>query len=491
MRTYRIGRFEGRWENFVPPIQGGVFRRQHEQEKDTKRELHTPLQRSCSESSLTDVPSPVFEMTEASCSRGRHGLHSDASSVSSVDLDEPKLSHLDTRTKEEIRLDEELYPPLDHDTQDEIVRKYRLLNERIKAQGLYNCNYYAYGVECLRYALLIGGSQALLRWGWTLDGGAATICYVLSAICLGLFWHQLTFTAHDAGHMGITHNFHVDTLIGIFVADFIGGLSIGWWKRNHNVHHIVTNAPEHDPDIQHMPFFAITHRYFEDLRSTYYDRVLTYDAVAQFTLKFQHYLYYPLLCFGRFNLYRLSWEYLLTGQAPSKGPAWWHRHVEIVGQISFWLWFGYCLIYRSLPTNSARLTYVLVSHLVAAPVHLQIVLSHFAMSTADLGVHESFPQKMLRTTMDVDCPAWLDFVHGGLQFQVVHHLYPRIPRHNLRATQKLVQEFCEEVGIPYALYGFVQGNQKVVGRLADVAQQARILAECKKSMVEKGDWHLH
>ena len=106
------------------------------------------------------------------------------------------------------------------------------------------------------------------------------------------------------------------------------------------------------------------------------------------------------------------------------------------------------------------------------------------MSTADLGVNESFPQRMLRTTMDVECPEWLDFFHGGLQFQAIHHLYPRIPRHNLRKTQKLVQDFCNDVGIPYALYGFVDGNKKVIGRLGDVGRQAAILAQCQSTIVE-------
>jgi len=55
--------------------------------------------------------------------------------------------------------------------------------------------------------------------------------------------HQIMFTAHDAGHRGITHNFIADTLIGIFIADFCCGLSIGWWKSSHNVHHLVTNHP--------------------------------------------------------------------------------------------------------------------------------------------------------------------------------------------------------------------------------------------------------
>ena len=53
--------------------------------------------------------------------------------------------------------------------------------------------------------------------------------------------HQIMFTAHDAGHQGISHNYVVDTLIGMFIADFCCGLSIGWWKSSHNVHHLVTN----------------------------------------------------------------------------------------------------------------------------------------------------------------------------------------------------------------------------------------------------------
>jgi delta8-fatty-acid desaturase len=51
------------------------------------------------------------------------------------------------------------------------------------------------------------------------------------------------FTAHDAGHLAITSVFAVDTLIAVFIADFCCGLSMGWWKSSHNVHHLVTNMP--------------------------------------------------------------------------------------------------------------------------------------------------------------------------------------------------------------------------------------------------------
>jgi delta8-fatty-acid desaturase len=145
---------------------------------------------------------------------------------------------------------------------------------------------------------------------------------------------------------------------------------------------------------------------------------MPYDAFAQFFVPYQNYLYYPILLFGRFNLYFLSFEYLIRGLGPRKGSAAWHRYFEISGMIFFWYWFCYGLLYHGLPTNWDRFCYVMISHMVTMPLHVQITLSHFAMSTADLGVTESFPQKMLRTTMDVDCSEWLDFFHGGLHLQV-------------------------------------------------------------------------
>jgi delta8-fatty-acid desaturase len=486
MRSYRMGRVEGRWVNFIPPVQGGKFKRISEKEPIQVLDLEVPEQDEQYNSESSATPSPIFDVQASELRRrkqdgtSRLSGSSSTTSLSSLDLDEhdngKPLGYIDSETQKEIDLDIAKYPSLEPGVQHEIMVKYRDLYQRIRDEHLFDCNYWAYFREVCRYTFLFASSMTLLHYGQ----------YALSGLFLGVFWHQLVFTAHDAGHMGITHSYHGDTVIGIIIADFLGGLSIGWWKRNHNVHHIVTNSPEHDPDIEHMPFFAISHRFFGSLRSTYYNKIMSYDAFARFTIRYQHYLYYVILLFGRFNLYRLSWEYLILGLGPRKGPAWWHRWLEIAGQVFFWTWFGYGIVYKSIPTASGRFAFVMISHMVTMPLHVQITLSHFAMSTADLGEHESFPQRMLRTTMDVDCPEWLDFVHGGLQFQAIHHLYPRMPRHNLRRAQKLVQEFCKETGIPYALYGFVEGNKEVIGRLGDVARQAKVLAECQRVVAGKG-----
>jgi len=478
MSRYRIGSIQGRWENFIPPIQGGRFRPSDDMDVDQDSQFD-PEYNSSSASSRTSsrrssFPDSASEgqgpVRRKNATKATASSSSSISSVSSIQGDDG-MAHLDSVTKQKISLDLDIYPALDPSTQDAIVAKYRRLDERMRAEGVYDCNYWAYAVEGSRYALLFAGMLVFLRWGW----------YIPSAVCMGAFWHQMSFAAHDAGHIGITHRFHTDSVIGIFIAAFMGGMSLGWWKKTHNIHHIVTNRPEHDPDIEYLPFLAVSHRFLAGLRSTYYDRLMEYDAMARFCVKFQKYSYYPLLAFGRFNLYRLSWEYLLTGQAPRKGPAWWHRHLEIFGQVFFWTWYGYGIVYKSIPNNMDRFLFVMISHWTVLPLHVQLTLSHFAMSTADLGPRESFPQKMLRTTMDIDCPEWLDFFHGGLQFQVIHHLYPRIPRHNLRRAQKMVLEFCNDVGIPYALYGFVEGNGKVVGTLGEVSRQAAIFAKCQEA----------
>lgn len=473
MQKFVIGRIHGRWENFLPPIQGGTFRTpvlKHVEDEALYAE------EDFSSSGNSTPPSPVFDTEETRNEvRLRHAGNETpiprASPLSSPETELVQFKSAEALTAHAISTDLSKYPPLDKRSQDEIVSKYRQLDERLRSEGLYQCPYSSYAFDFARYTTLFILFSTFLHYSY----------YALSGLSLGLFWHQLVFTAHDAGHMGITHGFHTDTCIGIFIADFLGGLSIGWWKRNHNVHHIVTNSPEHDPDIEHMPFLAISHRFFTSLRSTYYDRNMTFNAAARFLIKYQHYLYYPVLLMGRFNLYVLSWSYLMSPtQAPRKGPAWWHRYLEMAGQVFFWYWFGYQTMYLRIPTWSSRITFLLISHMVTAPLHVQLTLSHFAMSTANLGIHESFAQKMLRTTMDVDCPPWLDFVHGGLQFQVVHHLYPRIPRHNLRRAQKYVKEFCHDVGIPYVIFGFARGNKEVIGRLGEVAGQLRVLEECRK-----------
>jgi len=194
---------------------------------------------------------------------------------------------------------------------------------------------------------------------------------------------------------------------------------------------------------------------------------------------------------ARFNLYALSWQHLLFSL-----PVIRNRKVRTTPTSTFWVvylelscmavyWYLQVNLLLSIPTWRQRVFFVFISHGISLLLHIQITLSHFGMSTADLGPTESFAQKQLRTTMDVDCPAWLDWLHGGLQFQVIHHLFPRMPKHNYRDAQKLVKEFCAETGIKYTIFGFVEGNKVVLGRLEEVAKQVGLLRKCQQHLIEE------
>lgn len=113
------------------------------------------------------------------------------------------------------------------------------------------------------------------------------------------------------------------------------------------------------------------------------------------------------------------------------------------------------------------------------------MLSHYSRSSADLGPVESFPHRQLRTTTDVICPESLAFLHGGLHLQVTHHLFPRLPRHNLRAASKLVKEFTKEEGLEYAEFGFVAGNNEVRSVLKSVAQQVKVMSTVAEANIRE------
>ncbi|KAK1975133.1 fatty acid desaturase-domain-containing protein [Colletotrichum cereale] len=388
--------------------------------------------------------------------------------------------YTDWSIQQNLQKDLDAYPSLDPAVQQDIQAKYRLLHERVKDAGLYDCPYLEYGKEMCRYSMLFASFLVALNCEW----------YMTSACFLGLFWHQIMFSAHDAGHGAITHNFTFDTLIGLLVADFCCGLSMGWWKSSHNVHHLIPNMPEHDPDIQNLPFFSTCPSFFKSLRSTYYENfVVIWDAAADFLVQYQRWTYYPLMAIARFNLYLLSWLHVISSRSTSLGnsKAWWIRPTEMAFMACFWYLYGYRLVLCTLPTWNVRIAFILISHIIVMPLHVQITLSHWGMSTNDLGETESFPQRQLRTTMDIDCPAWFDWFHGGLQFQAVHHLFPRMPRHNLRKGQVLVREFCKDTGIPYSILGFTDGNRKVLSRLEDVSDQLKIMLSCQKFMAETGE----
>lgn len=137
---------------------------------------------------------------------------------------------------------------------------------------------------------------------------------------------------------------------------------------------MVPNHPTHDPDIQHIPFFAISPAFLNSLYSSYYDRVMKFDAAARVLISMQHRLYYIVMSLARFNLYANSYGFLWK-QGITRGKRPWTWWAELFGIAVYWTWYIRVLV--ACGSWKMALAYALVSHVTASPLHVQVRMRSF------------------------------------------------------------------------------------------------------------------
>jgi fatty acid desaturase len=59
------------------------------------------------------------------------------------------------------------------------------------------------------------------------------------------------------------------------------------------------------------------------------------------------------------------------------------------------------------------------------------------------------------------------FMLGGLNYQIEHHLFPSMPRPNLRRAQGLVRDFCAAADLGYSEESFAGSFRQIIHHLSD------------------------
>ena len=348
------------------------------------------------------------------------------------------------------------------------VADFRAVRRELLRRGLFRTDYRFYAKHGCWLALLFVAGLGLSLGSLGSGSGAMRM---LGAATMGVCWQQMAGLGHDLGHSGVSHSFHLDHRIGSVLSALMG-LSVGWWKSDHNTHHVVCNAVEHDPNIQHMPMLAVTDKIFDRPKfwDTYHKKWVGMDAIARLLVSYQHLMFYPLMAFGRINLYVQGFLFIFSGHDRHNYPK-----TELAGLACFFSWVT--AVALAQPTWPLAAGWVFLSHAVSGVLHVQIVLSHWSMETYKGSPYTSRETEwylmQLRTTMNVATHPWLDWVHIGLQFQIEHHLFPRLPRHNLRKARELVKRVCDKHGIVYHEPGFFEGNGEMWSALKTAALAAR------------------
>ncbi|CAO2165208.1 unnamed protein product [Urochloa humidicola] len=348
----------------------------------------------------------------------------------------------------------------------EVSRDYRRLVSDFAKAGLFDRKGHGCATSLLAMCALLAGAL------WLVLATASVAAHMSAAVMLGFLWMQSGFLGHDSGHYPVMRSRSLNRAVQLVAGNCIAGISIAWWKRNHNAHHIACNSLDHDPDVQHMPLFAVSPRLFYSLTSAFYRRAMRFDAAARLLVSYQHWTFYPVMCVARANLFAQSLLLLLLDTDTRVSG----RVAELAGVAVFWLWYPW-LVSRLPGGAGERAAFVLVSFAVTGIQHVQFCLNHFSAGTyVGRPRGDDWFQKQTRGTLDVACPPWMDWFHGGLQFQVEHHLFPRLPRCHLRRVAPVVRELCRKHGLPYERCGFWEANVRTLRTLRDAAMQARAVA---------------
>ena len=67
----------------------------------------------------------------------------------------------------------------------------------------------------------------------------------------------------------------------------------------------------------------------------------------------------------------------------------------------------------------------------------------------------------------------LSWFIGGLNYQIEHHLFPTMPRSNMRRAQLIVREYCAEIGVPYYETSIAQSYREILSFLHEIGKPLR------------------
>jgi fatty acid desaturase len=296
-------------------------------------------------------------------------------------------------------------------------------------------------------------NAALLAVGWTAFAvlGASWWQLVIAAF-LAVVHTQLAFIGHDAGHKQIFAGRRGNDVVGHLHAALVG-MSYGWWTGKHNRHHANPNHEDEDPDIQ-ISVLAFTA-----------EQAAAKRGAVRWLAGHQAVLFFPLLLLEGLSLHVAGVKAVLRREVkavPLEG-ALLATHVALYLAAVFWV----------LPPAQAVVFIAVHQGLWGVYMGCSFAPNHKGMPTVSAGQRLDFLRKQVLTSRNVRGGRVVDFLLGGLNYQIEHHLFPSMPRANLRRAQPLVEQFCARNGIPYSQTSAFGSYRQVLSHLHAVGAPLR------------------
>ncbi len=293
-------------------------------------------------------------------------------------------------------------------------------------------------------------AKTIVAFGLTIASWTTLIFFSpglwLGLICLVGLAAGTTLTAfcvqHDANHGAYFTKRRYNHLMG-WTADTLLGFSSYAWRVKHNVaHHTYTNVNDYDDDVSQVPFA----RFMPQQKARPWYRL-------------QHYYIWPM-----YTLMVLRWQTAgdiaafargSIGRSPIRAPKRWDLVGLVAGKAIFITWALVIpmLVYPWWAVILAYIGFTMIMGLITATT---FQLAHCVEEADFASVEElSGPKRVwavheVETTVDF-CPRnhALSWVLGGLNFQIEHHLFPRVPHTHYARIAEIVKRNSEKHGVRY------------------------------------------
>ncbi|XP_061825514.2 acyl-CoA 6-desaturase [Nerophis lumbriciformis] len=335
----------------------------------------------------------------------------------------------------------ETEPSQDRQKNAAAIKDFQALHAHAVRQGLFRSRP-AFFLAHLAHILLLEVLAWTLVWIWGTSWPLTLLCAVLLAIAQS----QTGWLQHDFGHLSVFKTSKWNHILHKFLIGHLKGASANWWNHRHFQHHAKPNVFSKDPDVNMLRFFVIGATQPVEYGT---------KKVKRMPYNHQHLYFFlvgpPLLIPVYFHIQ------IMHGMISRRD---W---VDMAWSMSYYLRYFSCYVPLYGLLGSIALV-IFVRFLESHWFVWVTQMNHLPMDI-DYEKHQDWLTMQLQATCNIEQSFFNDWFSGHLNFQIEHHLFPTMPRHNFHRVAPRVRALCEKHNIPYQVKSLRRGLADVIRSL--------------------------
>ncbi|NXY46688.1 FADS2 desaturase, partial [Ceuthmochares aereus] len=311
-------------------------------------------------------------------------------------------------------------PSQDRDKNSQLVEDFRTLRKTAEDMNLFRAN-------PLFFSLYLGHIIAMevLAWLMVLYFGTGWITTLILSCILTTSQAQAGWLQHDFGHLSVFKKSSWNHIVHKFVIGHLKGASANWWNHRHFQHHAKPNIFSKDPDVNMLHIFVLG-----DTQPVEYGKkklkYLPYNHQHEYFFLSEYLpctLHFPL---NANLLLEKSSLKSRTGMLRDNYVDNMHLSLSVEKPL---------LVKRRKFLESHWFVWV-------------TQMNHIPMEI-DREKHRDWLSSQVAATCNIEQSFFNDWFTGHLNFQIEHHLFPTMPRHNFWKVKPLVKSLCAKYGVHY------------------------------------------